>query len=70
MLLCIRSVDIEIFGLHELIVYEFEDHFSVLLCIHTENMEIFVLHQMHRCLKNISTLMAMGRHDTYESHTY
>ena len=34
MLICIHSVDIEMFGLHELILYVFEDYFSKLLCIH------------------------------------
>ena len=40
--MCGHSVDIEMFVLHELILYGFEDYFSELLCIHSVDMEMFV----------------------------
>ena len=46
MLICIHSVDIEMFGLHELILYVFEDYFSELLCIHSVDIEMFGLHEL------------------------
>ena len=45
MLLCSHIECMEMFGHHELILYEFEDYFSVLLCIHIECMEMFGLHE-------------------------
>ena len=46
MLLCIRSVNIEIFGLHELILYVAEDYFLVLLCIHSVDIGMFGPHEL------------------------
>ena len=40
------DVDIEMFGLHELILYVFEDYFSELLCNHSEDIEMFGLHEL------------------------
>ena len=40
--MCGHSVNMETFGLHELILYVIEDLFSVLLCIHNVNMEVLV----------------------------
>ena len=43
------SVDIEMFGLHELILYVFEDYISMLLCIHSEDIGMFGLHELILC---------------------
>ena len=45
-LLCIYSIDMEMFVLHELILYDFLDLFSVLLCIHIGYIEMLGLHEL------------------------
>ena len=42
MKICIHNVDMEMFVLHELILYVVEDYFPVLLCIDSVDMEMFV----------------------------
>ena len=44
-LLCIYSMDMEMFVLHELILYVFEDYVSILFCIHIGYIEISILHE-------------------------
>ena len=46
MLLCIHSVDIEMFDLHELILCVFGDDLSVLLYIHIDCIEMLDLHEL------------------------
>ena len=46
MLLCIHSVDIEMFDLHELILYAFGVRGLVLLYIHSVDKEMFDLHEL------------------------
>ena len=37
------------FGLHELILYDFEDTISVLLCIHSQDIEMIGFHEQISC---------------------
>ena len=44
--MCGHSVNMEMFGLHELILYVLEDYYSVLLYVYSVDMEMFVLHEL------------------------
>ena len=42
MKICIHNVDMEMFVLHELILYVFEDYVSILFCIHMNRFNVIM----------------------------
>ena len=65
-MLCIHIECIEMYGLHELILYVLEDYYSMLLCIHIDYMEMYGCHELFFFVSEDNLFCLLCRHNGFD----